>query len=274
MIEPNLVAVVELHNQKAAAMWGRAGRDYDRISETIADSIEHCVTRLGPRTGERVLDVATGTGWTARRVAARGARVVGVDIGSELVEAAKAIAAEEALPIEFRVGDAERLPFKDGEFDAAVSTCGVMFASKPEAAAGELARVVRKGGRVALTAWVPGSAVAGIFQIVKGYLPSSTSPPPPSPFEWGRPERIRDLLGKSFDLRFETATSWHRDASGEAAWELFVNAYGPTKTLAASLEPARRDAFHKEFVAFHEKHRTELGIAVAREYLLTVGVRK
>ncbi|MCI0342941.1 MAG: class I SAM-dependent methyltransferase [Planctomycetales bacterium] len=274
MIEPNQVAVVEIHNQKAAAMWGRAGRDYERISETIADSIEHCVTRLGPRTGERILDVATGTGWTARRVAVRGAKVVGVDIGSELIEAATAIASEEDLPIEFRVGDAEKLPFKEGEFDAAVSTCGVMFATKPEAAAAELGRVVRKGGRVAITAWVPGSAVAGIFQIVRGYLPPPPAPPAPSPFEWGRPERVRELLGRTFDLRFETGTSWHRDASGEAAWELFVHAYGPTKTLAAGLEPARREAFHKEFVAFHEKHRNDLGIAVPREYLLTVGVRK
>lgn len=116
---------IQAHNVKSAATWGSAGRQYDRISETIADSIEHCVLRLAPKPGDRILDVATGTGWTARRVAARGASVVGIDLGADLIEAAKDLAADARLSIDFRVGDAEKLPFENASFDAVISTCGV-----------------------------------------------------------------------------------------------------------------------------------------------------
>ena len=84
---------IQPQNIKMAATWNAGGQHYDRISLTIADSIEHCVNRLAPRSGERVLDVATGTGWTARRVAARGATVTGVDLGADLIDAANAAAA-------------------------------------------------------------------------------------------------------------------------------------------------------------------------------------
>ena len=80
------------YNQRAAATWGSAGRDYDRISEAVADALAHLVNRIDPQPGERFLDVATGTGWTARLVAARGATVTGVDIGAGVIEAAEALA--------------------------------------------------------------------------------------------------------------------------------------------------------------------------------------
>ena len=126
-------SAIQPHNERAAATWGAGGANYDAISRTIADSIEHCIHRLAPQPGERVLDLATGTGWTARVAAARGARVVGVDIGTDLIEAAKDQARQARLEIEFEVGDAERLRFEDGSFDVVVSTCGVMFVSDPKA---------------------------------------------------------------------------------------------------------------------------------------------
>ena len=67
--------------------------------------------------------------------------------------------------------------------------------------------------------------------------------------------------------------SYYREPSAEAAWETFSNGYGPTRVLANSLEPERREALHRDFVAFHEGFATELGTCVPREYLLTVGVR-
>ncbi len=266
--------MIQPHNVRAAATWGSAGRQYDRISQSIADAIEHCVIRLAPTSGERFLDVATGTGWAARRIAARGSSVIGIDLGADLIEAATAYAAEARVPIEFRVGDAEALPFEDHSFDAVISTFGVMFASKPEAAAAELARVCKPGGRLGLTTWHAESAVAGLFKVMQPYMPTPPVPPPPSPFAWGSREYVQQLLGAAFDLHFETGTTVLREPDGSAVWELFVESYGPTKALAAALDPNRRVGLQRDFMAYHEGFRSELGIAVPREYLVTIGIRK
>ena len=264
---------IQPHNERAASVWAAGGKHYDQISRGIADSIEHCVMRLNPQPGERILDLSTGTGWTSRVVARRGAKVIGVDIAGELLEAARSEAAAQGLPIEYRVGDAESLPFEDGSFDAVVSTCGVMFASRPDAAAAEIARVCRKGGRVALTTWTTNGNIYKMFQVMKRYMPPPQSPAPPSPFDWGRTERVRQLLGSAFDLRFEIGVSYYREPCGEAAWNTFSTGYGPTRSLAASLSAERLDAFRADFIAFHSHFATELGICVPREYLLTIGVR-
>ena len=265
---------IQPHNEKAASVWNSAGDGYEAVSRGIADSIEHAVLRLDAKPGERVLDLATGTGWTSRLVARCGAKVVGVDLGADLIASARARAEAEGLDVEYRVGDAEALPFADGAFDAVISTCGIMFATRPEAAAAELARVTRKGGRIALTTWTPDGGVFGMFKAMKPYMAPPPSPAPPSPFEWGKVERIRELLGDDFDLKFEPATSFYREPSGEAAWETFSVNYGPTKALAASLDPARLADLRRDFVAFHEGFRTELGVCVPRDYVLTFGVRR
>jgi SAM-dependent methyltransferase len=267
-------AAIQPHNEKPASVWNSGGAGYEGISRGIADSIEHAVLRLDPQPGEYVLDLATGTGWTSRLVARRGARVIGVDLGADLIEAARERAEAEGLGIEYRVGDAEALPFVDAEFDAAISTCGIMFASRPEAAASELARVTRPGGRIALTTWLPDSNLFEMFKVMKPYMPPPPDPAPPSPFEWGRPERVRELLGGAFDLKFEQGTSYYREPSGEAAWEMFSTNYGPTRSLAARLDEGRRADLRRDFIAFHEKFRNEVGICVPRTYLLTVGVRR
>jgi SAM-dependent methyltransferase len=265
--------IIEEHNARPAAVWNSGGAAYDEVSRSVADAIEHCVSRLAPQAGEKILDVATGTGWTARRLAQRGARVVGIDLGSDLIEAAKRHAGQQELRIDFRVGDAERLPFADGDFDAVVSTFGVMFATRPEQAAAEIARVCRKGGRLALTTWLPDSNVFQMFMVMKPYLPAVPSPPP-SPFEWGRPERVRKLLGREFDLRFEQGRSQYHVPDGEAAWRMFETGYGPTRSLAAGLDDDRRRQLKQDFIVLHERFRTELGITMPRDYLVTVGVRR
>jgi SAM-dependent methyltransferase len=264
---------IQPHNERPAAVWTTGGTDYDQISRGIADSIAHCVLRLDPRPGERILDLATGTGWTSREVARRGATLVGVDIAADLLAAATERAEAEGLPIAYQLGDAESLPFASGAFDAVVSTCGVMFASRPEAAAAELARVCRKGGRIALTTWLSDSNLSKMFAVMKRYLPPSPIPAPRSPFEWGRTDRIGELLGGAFELRFEKGVSYYREPSAEAAWDTFSRGYGPTRSLATSLDAERREALRRDFVAFHAGFPTELGICVPREYWLTVGVR-
>jgi SAM-dependent methyltransferase len=266
-------ATVQPHNARAAAVWSSGGKDYERISYGIQDAIEHCVLRLDPKPGERILDLSTGTGWTSRLVARRGAAVGGVDNAADLLDAARARADEEHLPIEYQLGDAEDLPFADGEFDAVVSTFGVMFASRQEAAAAELARVCRPGGRIALTTWTSDGAIFKMFGVMKQYMPPP-SPAPRSPFEWGRADRLRELLGEEFELRFEAGVSNYREPDGEAAWQAFSTGYGPTRTLAASLDPERRAALHRDFAGFHDGFATDLGICVPREYWLTIGVRR
>jgi len=266
------VSETEARQPDPAAVWSAGGRDYDRVSETIADAIEHCVGRLDPRPGERVLDVATGTGWAARRIAGRGARVTGIDFAPELIEAAKATASAAGLSIDFQVGDAQRLAVPDAGFDAVISTFGVMFVHHPEAAAAELARVCRPGGRLGLLTWPPEGAIAGFFKMVKAYAPAPASPTP-SPFEWGKPERLRQLLGGAFTLRFETGTTVIRSPSGQEIWEIFAAGFGPVKSVAARLEPERREQLKRDFIAYHERFRTELGVAMPREYLVTIGVR-
>ena len=152
------------------------------------------------------------------------------------------------------------------------STCGVMFASRPEAVARELARLCRPGGRIGLTTWPPTSTLAQMFQMMKPYMPPPPSPAPPSPFEWGRPERVSELLGGDFDLKFETGTTVLRMPSGEHVWEVFSEGYGPTKMLHRTTD--RKDDLRRDFIAFHDAHRTELGVAMPRDYLAVVGTRR
>jgi SAM-dependent methyltransferase len=264
------MATVLPHNVRAAATLGSGGSAYDKVSETIADALDDLVDRLDPLPGEKCLDVATGTGWTARLLKARGTDVIGVDIGSGVIEAAKELAPD----IDFRVGDAEELDFPDGSFDVVTSTFGVMFVARPEAAASELARVCRKGGRLGLCTWLPGSTVEGLFQVMRPYMPPPPANPPPSPFEWGKPERLRELLGGAFDLQFEKGVTTLRMPSGKAVWDLFVEGYGPTKTIAAGCDAQRREELERDFIAYQEKFADAAGVAMPREYLVTIGTRK
>jgi SAM-dependent methyltransferase len=265
---------VEPHNAGAAAVWSSGGAAYEEISSQIASALDHCVRRLAPKPGERILDVATGTGWTSRLLAARGAKVTGVDIAAELLAAARMKGQSNGLAIEYELGDAEALPFADATFDAITSTFGVMFVSRPEAAASELARVCRPGGRIALTAWRPDSNVFEMFRVMRAYMPPPPDPAPPSPFAWGTRERMHELLDPSFDLAFEDGTTTYYDRDGEAAWAAFVAGYGPTRTLAGKLDDAARAALKRDFVAFHDRFASPLGISVPRQYVLAVGTRR
>jgi SAM-dependent methyltransferase len=265
---------IQVHNERPAAVWSSGGDAYDSVSRQIAAALEHCVARLDPKPGEAMLDLATGTGWTSRLVARRGADVTGADIASDLLAAATERARKEGLKINYQIADAEKLPFADRAFDGVISTFGVMFASRPEAAAAELARVCRRGGRIALATWLPDGSVFKMFQIMRPFMPPPPSPAPPTPFEWGNKDRLRALLSGAFDLQFEEGVAVYFDRDGAAAWDAFVTGYGPTKALAKSLEEKRRQELKETFIAFYDGYRTELGISVPRQYLITLGKRK
>lgn len=267
---------VQPHNVKAQSVWNAPAGRYDAISRSISDAIEHAVERLQPKSGERVLDLATGTGWGSRIIANRfpGCSIIGADIADQMLEHARATAKQQALDITYTHADAEKLPFETGSFDAVISTFGVMFASKPEAAAAELARVVKKGGRLVLTTWTPDGIVFELFGVMKRFMPPPPQPAPPSPFEWGKRERLTELLGANFDLAFEDGVNPFRYASGEQAWNLWVNTYGPSKTLAASLDDARREEFKRAMIEWHEQFETPLGYEQKRAYVVTRATRK
>ncbi|HEX2943165.1 MAG TPA: class I SAM-dependent methyltransferase [Rhodopila sp.] len=265
---------VQPHNQRPAEVWATGGAAYDRISHQIATALEHCVQRLDPQPDDHVLDLATGTGWTSRLLSRRGASVIGADFAPALLAAAAARAEAEQLAIDYRIEDAEKLSFADESFDAVISTFGVMFVSRPEAAAAEIARVCRKGGRLVLATWTPDGNVFEMFKVMRPYMPPPPAAASQSPFDWGRPERLQALFGDEFELKFETGTCVYYDRDGQAAWDSFVTGYGPTRMLAGSLDDDRRAALQRDFAAFHDGFRTELGIAVPRTYLVTMGVRR
>jgi ubiquinone/menaquinone biosynthesis C-methylase UbiE len=255
--------------QRQSVMWGNG--PYQRITETLTDIHEAVVERLAPEPGDRWLDLACGTGAVAERAATAGAHVTGLDLAPVLIDTARERAAELGLEIEYVVGDAERLELPDASFDKVSSTCGIMFAPDHEAVARELARVAAPGARIALANWTPEGGLGRMFRMMAPYQPA---PPPSSPFDWGDKDRVRELLGQSFELDIEERVSTFRMPSGEAYWELFSTSYGPTKTLADSLGD-RREELHRDWVDFFERNYGENGgIAHTREYLLVLGTRR
>jgi hypothetical protein len=147
-----------------------------------------------------------------------------------------------------------------------------MFAPDHEATARELARVTKPGGRIALVNWTPEGGLGRMFKMM---APFQAAPPPSSPFDWGKRDRVTELLGDAFDLGIEEHISTLETKSGEEYWELFSTSYGPTKTLAESLDDDRREEFHRTWVDFFESEYAKDGKVVhPREYLLVVGTRR
>ena len=265
---------IRTHNAGPAAAWSSGGAAYDEISRGICDAIEHGVTRLEVAPGAPVLDLATGTGWTARRLAALGAEVTAVDFAPDMLAAAQALATAEGRKVTVVEGDAEALPFSDGAFDRIISTFGVMFVQRPEDAAAELARICRPGGRLVLAVWTPDGNVFEMFRILKSHMPAPDGPPPPSPFDWGRTDRLQELLGPAFDLTIEEGTSFYRVPDGATAWRQFVEGYGPVRALAGKLDPDRRARLKAEFTDFHDSFADSLGVTVPRTYRIVHGIRR
>lgn len=256
---------------RQSVMWGNG--PYERITDTIRDVHRRVVDRLDPRPGVRWLDAACGTGAVALLAAERGAEVVGMDFAPALIETAREIAVERGAQVRFDVGDAERMPYEDGAFEAVSSTFGVMFAPDHEAVARELARVTSAGGRLALACWTPHGGVGDLFRMVAPFAP----PPPPdagSPFDWGRPDHVRALLGDAFELEFEQHESPLHNASAQENWELFSSSFGPVKTIVETLDDERREEFRRAWIEFFEARREGGEVVHHREYLLTLGRRR
>lgn len=259
--------------KKQRATWALG--EYDRIADGLTISTDQTLRVAKIRSGERVLDLATGTGITAIAARERGAQVTGVDLTPELIGVARNKARDAGFSdIHFQEGDAEALPFADASFDVVVSTCGHMFAPDQPKVAAELARVTRPGGRVVFLAWTPEGGLGSWFRITNKHFP-----PPPgvaSPFNWGDAEKVRALLGSAFrDLAFINGDCPQFGASPEDIWELFSTRYGPTVRAVASLQGETLQAFRSELLSFLDGYRAADGkVRWGREYLITTAVRR
>ena len=214
--------------QKHRAMW--ASGDYPTLaSDLIWELGPRVVAAADVRPGERVLDVAAGSGNAAIPAALRGAMVVASDLTPELFDVGRRLATEAGAELEWREADAEALPFADDAFDAVLSTVGVMFAPHHEVAADELVRVTKPGGRVALVNWTPQGFIGQMFKVMKPFaapLPEGAQPAP----LWGDEQHVRDLFGdRVTDVTAERQTvEIDRFDTGEEFRDYFKHHYGPT----------------------------------------------
>jgi len=238
-----------------------SGASYERIAETFAGIHDRVVEALEIEPGDRVLDVACGTGGVALRAARAGADVVGLDISADQLGKARRAAESEGLEIQFDEGDCEALPYWDGAFVAVASAFGAIFAPDQQRAASELARVSRRAGRLALTAW-PKDEWSEV-----SVRAGRTYPEGADAREWAREEHVRALLGDAFDLEFR-AGEWRIEAdSGERLWEFVSTSMPPLRTWLAEQTPEGRA--HAEQV-----YRDYLAPGVLeRNYVLVLGTR-
>ena len=212
---------------------------------------------VGITPGDRVLDVAAGSGNAAIPAAEAGASVVASDLTPELLEAGQREAARRGTRLEWRQADAEDLPFADGEFDTVMSCLGVMFAPYHQASADELIRVCRPGGTIGLLNWTPEGFIGQMFATMKPYAP----PPPPGsqpPPLWGREEHVRALLGDQVTDVAARRQTLRVDLFGrpEDFRDYFKANYGPTITVYRAIadDPERTAALDVALADLARRH--------------------
>jgi SAM-dependent methyltransferase len=257
-------------------MW--ASGDYPSMVETF-------LTPLGPRLvaacgigeGDRVLDVAAGTGNASIPAAQAGAEVVASDLTPELFEAGRSRAADVGAELEWVEADAESLPFEDASFDVVMSSIGVMFAPHHQAAANEMVRVCRPGGTIGLLSWTTEGMIGALFRTMGPFMPA---PPPgaqPPPL-WGSEEHLRELFGDAVEFaRLEREmldiTAFERPND---YGEHFKGRYGPTIAARANAaKEGREGEFDQAVSDFCEEWNrgSDDDARFEKEYLVAVGRR-
>lgn len=258
--------------QRQQATW--ASGDFAIIGTTLQIVGETLAEAADIRAGERVLDVAAGNGNATLAAARRFAHVTSTDYVPALLDKGRARAAAEGLAVDFRVADAESLPFADGSFDVALSTFGAMFTPEHDRSAREMLRVVRGGGRIGLANWTPEGFLGALFKTIGAYVP-----PPAglrSPMLWGTEPHIVELFGhaatdirtqrKHFAFRYQSAAHWI---------QVFRDFYGPTHKAFAALDASRQQALNADLSALLERWNSggDHSLVVQAEYLEVVIVK-
>jgi len=216
------------------ALWEKG--DFTRIAESMRESGESLVGKIGITDGLEILDLGCGDGTTALPAAELGGNVLGVDIASNLVAAGNARAEARGLTnLRFQEGDASDLDeLGDESFDLVISIFGAMFAPNPSVVAKEMVRVTKPGGRIVMGNWIPNDPTL-VAQILK--ISSSYSPPPPdgfvSPMTWGVEENVIERFGaagvpkEQISFERDTYTFNYPGPPSELLGE-FKSYYGPT----------------------------------------------
>lgn len=249
--------------------------DFALVASKGVLAAEQLCETLDVKPGERILDVACGSG-NATLAAARRSwdEVVGLDYVPELLEHARARADVERLEVQLVEGDAEQLPFEDASFDVVISVFGVMFAPDQQRAAAELSRVCRPGGRIGLASWTPEGMVGRLMRAIGQRVPSPPGIAPP--VLWGVEEHLRRLLGdnasslsavkREATFRFRSAAHW---------LEFFRTNFGPVKAAAELLDDPAREALASEMGSIVERcnRAGERALVAPAEYLEAVAIR-
>jgi ubiquinone/menaquinone biosynthesis C-methylase UbiE len=176
--------------------------------------------------------------------------------------------------ITWKAGDAEDLPFPDGTFDVVVSSCGLMFAPDQQQVANEVARVTKRGGRIAIQAWTRDSGVGRMFKVLGAHVP----PPPgvPSPFEWGDENKVKGFFGSSFrDYQFERYDCPEFADTPDQVADLYIDRYGPTHRAYNSLSAEKAAALRKDLTDLYRGYITpgDGKVRWGREYIITLATR-
>jgi len=259
------------------SMW--ASGDYPELARELISSLGPVlVEAVGVRPGDRVLDVAAGSGNAAIPAALAGATVIASDLTPELFEAGREEAQRLGAELEWVEADAEALPFGDAEFDVVLSSIGVMFAPHHRVAADELVRVCRPGGRIGLLSWTPQGFVGQMLGTMKPY---AAAPPPgaePPPL-WGDEQHVRSLLGDRVGniATAKGTVTIERFATPEEFRAYFASHYGPTIAAYRNVgdDPERVAALDADLVALAERfdRGSDGGLVLEWEYLLVTATR-
>jgi SAM-dependent methyltransferase len=256
---------------KHRAMW--ASGDYPSLATDLISTLGPIlVDACGVRSGDRVLDVAAGAGNAAIPAALAGAEVVASDLTPELFEAGRRQAATWGAELEWTEGDAEALPFGDGDFDTVLSCVGVMFAPHHQTSADEILRVCRPGGTIGLLSWTPEGFIGQMFSTMKPYAP----PPPPGaqpPPLWGSEAHVRDLFGDRVTdvVTRKQTVRIDRFAEGIDLRDYFKERYGPTISVYKAIadDPDKVAALDRDLALLVERFRQGTDTVVLDwEYLL------
>lgn len=264
---------MEAIKAKTKATW--MSGDFGQIARSYAGSAAEFVNRLHLEPGERVLDVACGTGNLAIPAAKTGALVTGQDIAPNLLEQARMWAKHERVSIRFDESDAEDLPYANATFDAVISMFGAMFTPQPMVVAAEMARICRPGGRIAMANWTPSGFIGQMFKIVGKYVPPA--PTVPSPLLWGSEGNVSERFhGRVTDLQFtRREIKFYFPFPPNAVVDCFRLYYGPIYKAFGALDATGQAELQEELEQHWWTYNRAMNgeTRVTSEYLEVLGTR-